>query len=828
VIVLPLPEDYVVPDGHFDEVRTGDGALRQPWAEFAAATDLHPEHLSQAQKRVARQIDENGVTYNVYATAEGVPRPWSLDVLPLIVTPREWEVLGRGLRQRARLLNGVATDIYGPQRLLREGLVPPALIFRHPGFLRACHGVRPADGVFLHLVAFDLARGADGEWRVVGTRTQAPSGVGYALENRAIMSRVLPAAFHALHVHALSPFFRALRQMLFAGAPSTGDAPHVVVLTPGPYNETYFEHAYLARQLGFPLVEGGDLTVRGDRVYLKTVSGLRPVDAILRRLDDDYCDPLEMRSDSTLGIPGLVQAWRAGHVLVANAFGMSVLESPALLAFMPPICERLLGESLETRAIATWWCGETAALEDARRRLAEGVIKPAFAGASMEPVFVSDLDANARREWAERLGTTPDAYVVEEFLPLSHAPVWHDGRLESRALMLRVFLLADGRGDYVVMPGGLARIAGEDRHVVSGQRGGGSKDTWILSDVPVAPFTPIERRARPREAPSEHQTSSRAAEHLFWLGRYAERSENSARLLRSVLGRLTDADGVPGGLHPAFLRACVRHDLLAQPSPDSTASAIGHDLIAGLVDRLSRRSLGFNVEQTVRVAGAVRDRLSPDNWRVLNRLLQLFTRVSDSRALDLDDALELIDDALVSLVAVGGLEMAHMTRDDGWRFLSLGRHLERLHFVSSTLADVAPDQASAGSGLLEWLLELSDSLLTYRVRHMQQPEWESVVDLTLVDERNPRSARFQLAKLAKHVRLLPDAGVIEVLADVEQLLDDCRSDFGAEQGELFGGGERRLETLLTGCQRVSLRLGSALSLRYFSHVDDVPRATVGA
>jgi uncharacterized circularly permuted ATP-grasp superfamily protein/uncharacterized alpha-E superfamily protein len=822
---LPLSADYVVPDGHFDEVRADDGALRQPWADFAAAADLRPEYLSEAQKRVARQIDENGVTYNVYATDDGWQRPWSLDVLPLIVKAQEWERLGRGLRQRARLLNAVAADFYGPQTLLREGLVPPALVFRHPGFLRACHGVRPAGGVFLHLVAFDLARGADGEWRVVGTRTQAPSGVGYALENRAIMSRVLPDAFHALRVRALSPFFHDLRQLLLSSAPANGGAPHVVVLTPGPYNETYFEHAYLARQLGFPLVEGGDLTVRDNCLFLKTVSGLQPVHAVLRRLDDDYCDPLEMRSDSTLGIPGLVQAWRSGNVLVANAFGMSVLESPALLGFLPPLCERLFGEPLETPAIATWWCGETAALEDARRRLAEGIIKPAFVDASMEPVFVSDLDANARREWTERLGTTPDAYVVEEFLPLSHAPVWHDGRLESRALMLRVFLLADGRGDYRLMPGGLSRIAGEDRHVVSGQRGGGSKDAWVLSDVPVLSLPPIERRTPPREPRGEAATSSRAAEHLFWLGRYAERSENGARLLRSVLSRLTDAGGVPSGLHPAFLRACVRHELLEEPSAESTASATVHDLIAGMVDHKGRHSLGYNVEQTVRVASAVRDRLSTDNWRVLNRLLQLFTR--ESHVLDLDDALELIDESLLSLVAAGGLEMAHMSRDDGWRFLSLGRHLERLHFVSSTLGDVAPDQASAGTGLLEWLLELSDSLLSYRVRYMQQPEWEPVVDLMLVDERNPRSIRFQLAKLAKHVRLLPDAGLIDVLAEVEQLLDDCRSDAETGQGELFGRGERSLETLLTGCQNLSMRLGSALSLRYFSHVDDVPRATVG-
>ncbi len=336
--LLPFTPDYVVPVGHFDEVRSGQGELRQAWAEFAAAAEVSAEFLSHAQTRVARQIDENGVTYNVYRDADGLQRPWGLDVLPLIIPAQEWEEMGRGLRQRARLLNAVAADLYGSQTLLRERLAPPALIFRHSGFLRACHGVCPADGVFLHLVAFDLARYTDGKWRVVGTRTQAPSGVGYALENRAIISRVLPDAFHALRVHALSSFFHELRHMMLAAALSHADAPNVVAPTLRPYNETYFEHAYLARQLGFPLVEGGDLTVRDERVFLKTVSGLRPVHAILRRLDDDYCDPLEMRSDSTLGIPGLLQAWRAGQVRVANAFGMRVLESPALPAVPAERC----------------------------------------------------------------------------------------------------------------------------------------------------------------------------------------------------------------------------------------------------------------------------------------------------------------------------------------------------------------------------------------------------------------------------------------------------------------------------------------------------------
>lgn len=822
----PLSAPYHVPDGHYDEARAGAGSLRRPWADFARATELSAEYLSQAQKRVARQIAENGVTYTVHATADDAQRPWHLDVLPLLVTSQEWDRLAPGLRQRARLLNAVAADVYGPQTLLRERLLPPALVFRHQGFLRACHGVQPPGGVFLHVVAFDLARGADGDWRVVGTRTQAPSGVGYALENRAIMSRVLPDAFHALRVHPLASFVPELRQLLVAGAPSAGEAPHVVVLTPGPYSETYFEHAYLARQLGFTLVEGGDLAVRDDRVYLKTVSGLRPVHAILRRLDDDYCDPLELRSDSTLGIPGLLQAWRAGHVLVANAFGMGLLESPALLAFLPPICERLFGEVLATPAIASWWCGEAAALEDARRRLAEAVIKPAFADASMEPVFLADLDADAHRAWTKRLGSTPDAYVVEEFLPLSHAPVWSHGTLESRALMLRVFLLADGRGDYRVMTGGLSRIAGHNRQVVSGHRGGSSKDTWVLADLATPASGTAERREPVRETGVHQQTSSRAAEHLFWLGRYAERSENGARLLRSVLGRLTDAGGAFTGLHPVFLRTCERQGLLDPPSPDDAPSPteVGEDLILGMVDRHGRHSLGFNVDQTVRVAGAVRDRLSTDNWRVLNRLQQLFA--PDPRTLDLDDALELIDEALLSLVAVGGLEMAHMTRDDGWRFLSLGRHLERLHFVSSTLIDVAREHAEADSGLLEWLLELSDSLLTYRVRHLQQPEWSSVVDLMLADELNPRSARFQLAKLAKHVSLLPDARLIDVLDEVERLLHECRDHASSDQGELFGGWDGRIEALLAGCRDVAVRLGSSLSLRYFSHVHDVPRAVV--
>ncbi len=748
-----LLNSYLVPGGHFDELLDPHGLPRGWWQSLAAHADLSASHLTSAQARVARQMHENGVTYNVYAAEDGPNRPWTLDVLPFVVDGNEWAWLDRGLRQRARLLNALVADIYGPQQLLHHGVLPPALVFQNPGYLRACHGVQPPGGVFLHLVAFDLARDPSGRWRVVNTRTQAPSGAGYALENRATIPRAFPNAFRDMQVQRLAPFFDAFRQMLAASAPCDDGWPHIALLTPGPYNETYFEQSYLAKYLGFSLVEGADLTVRDDRVFLKTISGLRPVHAILRRLDDDYCDPLELRADSTLGVPGLVQAWRAGRVLVANAFGTGLLESSTLPGILPSICQQLFGEPLEM--------------------------------------------------------ASPD-----EFVPLSHAPVWNGGQLESRMLMLRVFLAADGRGDYQLMPGGLARIAGDLRPIVSSQRGGGSKDTWVLSQEPLAVPPPRV----PREAVRQQDlgVSSRAAEHLFWLGRYAERAENGARLLRAVLTRLSDPSAPPA-VPPSFIKMCVGQGLLAMDeTPDSDdapalqASTMIDRLVAGLFDRRTHRGLSFNVDQTVRVAGAIRDRLSPDNWRVLNQLSELLVAPPPY----LDDTLTIIDQSIISLVAVGGLEMAHMTRDDGWRFLSVGRHLERLLFVASTLR-VPAQEESADPALLAWLLELSDSLVTFRARYVSEPEWPAVVELLLFDGRNPRSVLFQITKIAKHVPALPDAGSLDIVADIRALEAGCRSM------------QMSFEEVLERCRGVAVGLSDALTLKYLSHSYDLPFAITG-
>jgi uncharacterized circularly permuted ATP-grasp superfamily protein/uncharacterized alpha-E superfamily protein len=816
---------YRVPDGHFDELLQPGRALRAHWQSFAAhAGSLSAARLERARARVARQIHENGVTYTVYAAATPA-RPWGLDVLPLIMGSVEWETLARGLRQRARLLDAMATDLYGPQRLLAEGLIPSALVLAQPGFLRACHGVSPPLGVRLHQLAFDLARGPDGQWRVVGTRAQAPSGAGYALENRLTISRLFPEAFREQRVQVLAQFFRGLQDNLLGGAPvEAGEAPHIALLTPGPYSETYFEHAYLARYLGFALVEGGDLAVRDNRVYLKTVTGLQRVHAILRRLDDTFCDPLELRADSALGVPGLLGAWRAGHVLVANAFGTGILESPALTSFLPAVCPALLGETLALPSVPTWWCGEAAALAEAGPRIAQMVVKPAFPDARAEPVFGAELDEAGRARWSGRVRAAPERYVLQEYLPLSHGPVWHGGRLESRALMLRVFLVADGRGDFRVMPGGLSRIAGDDRQVVSGHRGGSSKDTWVLSDAPIEVFSLLPGRLGPDDvARSQRIVSSRAGENLFWLGRYAERSENDARLLRAVLRHLPDHDAFPPALSRPVVRTCQRHGLLPAGLPGyaRTPRRLGADLIARVYERRRGGGLAFDVEQTRRVAAAVRDRLSPDNWRLVNQLFEAFAEPAASAGLA--DLLELVDRTIVTLVAIGGLEMEHMTRDDGWRFLSIGRHVERLHAVATTVAEVVASEESEQPALLEWLLDLADSTITYRARYMRQPEWLAVADLLLFDRRNPRSAAYQLTKLAKHVALLPEADLPDLIAEVAEALAAAR---GAEAAPGAPATSLRdIGDFLARAAAVSRRLSDALTLRYFSHVYEPTQAT---
>ncbi|RYD38704.1 MAG: hypothetical protein EOP86_00015 [Verrucomicrobiaceae bacterium] len=758
--VLPsLLADYPTPAGVWDEMVSTGGALRPHWERLAASLNrLGVSGLTACAGQARQSIAENGVTYNVYGDPRGMDRPWEFDPVPFVIPRHEWEVLEKGLIQRARLVNAVLSDLYGPQTLLRSAALPPGVVLGNPAYQVACHGLHPPEDTWLHLYAVDLARGPDGGWWCFADRTQSPSGSGYVLENRIVLSRSLPDEIRDLHVQRLSGFYRVFRENLLRQAPRRAGAdepPRVVLLTPGPLNETYFEHAYLSRYLGFPLVEGGDLTVRDRRVFLKTLEGLQPVDVILRRVDDSFCDPLELRQDSFLGVPGLLEAMREGNVSVANPIGSGLAESPALMAFMPALCRRLLGEDLLLPNTATWWCGQRREREHVISNLDHFVIKAAFSEKSAPPVFPSELTRVEKAKLIERIRRSPHHFVGQEKITLSEAPVWTGSGLKPRPIALRVYLAAAG-DSFVVMPGGLTRVSVSPAiPIVSMQSGGGSKDTWVLSDGPVSHQSllvpdPGKRAA----APAVTDLSSRVADNLFWLGRYAERVEVLVRMMRVLITRLTDENGAEGPETTGMLmrllvpleivpKVPAKPLLMEKHEREALNILFKKDRPGGLHHGLSRLRHG---------AWLVRDRLSLDTWRILTELQQELP--PEGTVMALDDSLGLLNRLIRTLSAFSGMVMENMTRGHGWRFLDLGRRLERaaalLLIVRGSL-QIDP----AGQYLLMPLLDIADSAMTYRRRYYSLAQRDAVLDLLLTDESNPRSAHFQIQTIREHLAHLP-------------------------------------------------------------------------
>src|SRR5579862_6611375 len=527
-----------------DEMMEPDGSIRPHWRSFVAMLDeMGARERRQRWDHARRLIHENGVTHNVYGDPHGLDRPWGLDLIPLLIPAEQWQRLCDGLIQRARLLDALVADLYGAARTVREGLLPPELVWANPGFLRPCHGAVPLHNRWLHLYAADLAKSAEGQYEVLSDRTQAPSGGGYSLENRIVLSRTLPVAFRQSNVERLAPFFAALRETLASFAPGNRDNPRIALLTPGPYNETYFEQSFLANYLGYALVQGNDLTVRDAKVYLKTVGALQRVDVILRRVDDHFCDPLELYSGSYLGVPGLLEAVRRGNVVVANALGTGVLQAAGFLPFLPGLCRHLLGEELKLPSVPTWWCGQPAELRFVLEHLPQLVIKSAYPTQGEDPIFGHELTRDELGHLAKKIEAHPSKYVAQEEVTASSAPAFVDDRLQPRRFVVRPFLVAH-KDSYEVMNGALTRITPEDSLVVSLQRGGGSKDTWILSDGFVSQMTLLTLSNRPIPfSRGVGDLPSRFADDLFWLGRYAERAASQVRLARAAIRNMMEERG---------------------------------------------------------------------------------------------------------------------------------------------------------------------------------------------------------------------------------------------------------------------------------------------
>ena len=745
--------------GQWDEFVDETGRLRSPVQTLTDFLDgLGPAAFRQRAEQVRQLVRDHGVSYSTPGDTQAGERPWHLDPIPSVLDADGFSKLATGLGQRARLLEMVLADCYGPQKILREGLLPSRLVLGNPTFLRPCHGL--GLGSHLHFYAADVVRTSSGGFCVLRDRTQAPTGAGYALENRLVMSQALEEPFRQSNVQRLAPFFSALRETLASLSPVTHEHPRVVLQSSGAWSPTYFEQAFLAQYLGYPLVEGGDLTVRDRRVFLKTLGGLSAVDVIFRQPEDDYCDPLELRPDSSLGVPGLIEAMRAGQVAVANALGSGLLQSPAFLPFLPRIARVFLGEDLRLESAPAFWCGEPTALSHVVANLDRLMIRPAWPGAGPALVVGERLRGDERERFLSLLRTHPEHFVAQEQVSLGHTPILSGADLVPRPSVLRGYAVFN-RGDYLVMPGGfsLAAAAVSDSTIAVAQ-GALAKDLWVRSEGPVGHFSLMPPATHSVElSRGGADLPSRSADNLFWLGRYAERAEATARLARHLLGRLADLGDAGFTSSPSSALSTMFEVLASAAECEPSSLAQGRPLawLAGALCSSSPPGSLHNIlRAALRSAAAVRDRLSSDTFRVLGALGDEVVRaqglVSEQ---SLGTLTAFLDRVITSLSALSGLAMESMTRGHGWRFLDMGRRLERALQGLALLRAAFASGVERDGALLETLLAVADSSITYRRRYLAGLHPAAVVDLLLVDDGNPRAVLFQIEALREHLLHLP-------------------------------------------------------------------------
>jgi uncharacterized circularly permuted ATP-grasp superfamily protein/uncharacterized alpha-E superfamily protein len=821
-------------EGHWDELRDASGQLRASWQQFFDLLgDDGIADLDRATATIAQQVRDNDISYNVYADG-GEPRPWALDLLPFLIDESEWSVIERAVTQRAKLLNAIVADIYGPQTLLHDGLLPPALVFGHPGYLRSVKDFVPPGAQYLQLVAVDLTRAPNGTWTVMAHRTEAPSGLGYALENRLIVSDVFAEPFRSMKVQRLAPFYSQLIAALVQGgrAMMSGEgSPHIALLTPGPFSETFFEHAFLARYLGVTLVEGKDLTVRDDMLFLKTFAGLERVHVLMRRLDDAFCDPVELRADSTIGVPGLLQVMRAGNVMVSNVPGSGFVESPALHGFLPAISRALLDEPLELASVPTWWCGEAAAREAVLARLDKAFVIPTWPGLPLNGGgprgFGDGLQPLAG--WRTRIDAMPDAFTIQNLFPSSHAPRYEDNTLTGRPSVLRVYAIANIDGGWSVMPGGFTRLGAERQPSVSMQYGSSSVDTWVLSSKPGSSLSLLPTPIKPADLARKHRTvSSRAAENLFWAGRYGERAENNVRLLRVILSSIDNNDSE--GMLETMVDLAWQSGLLPPGTPiqGHTARGLERLLVANIGENGAAASIGQNLASQVRASSEIRGRLSTDHWRTIlaarNDFRDAIQQFKPGPGVERYDRVKLtrtLETLSTQLLAISGAQGDRMTRDEAWKLVFAGRHIERVWTMTTFLRVAAEHGQMTTPAGFDLLLQLFDSTLTYRSLYPGRFEVPALIDLLVVEPTNPRGLYGVYKRLCTKLNEISIAAgntnygafsdatlLLKSLRGLERL---CTTDEEGNYGEL-----------IQACEALGDHVSAAaheISARYFSHAN---------
>src|SRR5258707_4224643 len=811
------------PASAYDELVTGQKSIRYHWQGILSVIRSLPGGLGERVESARRQLEESGATVNLLDD-RGAAR-WTFDPLPFVVSPDEWSELETGLIQRARLLDAVLADLYGPQALLKERVLPPMLVHANRHFLRPVQ-VMDGQAPTRHLAhyAVDLVRLGSGRWHVLADHTEVPSGIGYALEMRRVLARSLPEAFRSIPVRHLRPFVDRWHDSLLAMAPGGVRNPSRDVLTPGWLAATYFEHVYLSRVLGVPLVEGGDLVARDGEVSIKTLAGLRPVHMLLRRLDSAFVDPLELRADSALGITGMVEATRSGRITLANALGSGVVETPAMMPFLERLSEHLLGQPLALPSLDVWWLGEPSALSFALANLDLMIVPPCL-GNDREPLVVGMLEPAERKVFEAEIRAQPGQFVAQYPVTPSLSPKWDGESLAPSAVVLRVFVSADGDG-YRVLPGGLAREPAGDTCLRSlGRLNGTLKDVWVLAEDAADVQVPSTRRFHQLAVErGGADLQSRVADNLYWLGRYIERLDDDARLLRITAARV--AQGAMGPRDAIELRLLGR--LLDEPNLMDHGSALASPESAAFQQGLAavaseNRGLAQVLDAIQRLTITMRDRFSADMTTAAGpRMSDVRQELLAARG-NLDPLLAALDEIVRFVATMSGFAQENMTRGTGWRFLDPGRRLEPAQYVVTVALGPLLQPPIDWDAAMRLALELCDSTITYRTRYLGQLQPAPVLDLVVLDDSNPRSLMFQLRAIDSHLDHLGRASGVHVPLLPPSLDDDLEAAV-----RQFAGDEKTwrheglalamLRDVAADTEAQLEKLSEAITRAYFSHV----------
>lgn len=824
-----LLDAYAPPSGRYDEAFSAPGTPRpyaDPFYREFAARDRRD--LDQHVGEIQAQLVEFGLSYRIPGEDQD-ERPGELDVLPAFLSAREHAELARGVAQRAKLLDAVFSDLNGKQELLASGALPAELVLNNPRFQRSAVRGEGEPRARMTLYAVDLERDAAGEWRAVADYAGLPPDLGFALEHRMIVSRLYPRAFQIAGAERLAAFFMTLRDSLAGQAPGSRDNPRIVFLTQGAESRGYFEDAYLARYLGFALAEAEDLAVRESKLFLKTLGGPLPVHVVLRGLFDDDCDPVELNGGAfgSAGVAGLLEAVRSGATAIANPIGSGLMETPVFAAFYERLCRRVLGEELELRSTPTWWTGEEDCRETVGDRLRELECYKALASPRSRPIRLDQTPYHTWTEYRRQWEANPAGWFFRETPRGSTSPVWNGQSLEPWTFRLRMYATAKG-DSFTVMPGGLARLT-----PLPGSRHGQvvrCQDVWALSDRPVDQFSLLQEPGTPIEIKrSGAELPSRVAEDLFWLGRWLERTENKARLLRALVQRLTGESNVVGS--PAT-RALAR-SAAALGLIEATYGVAGFEAtlprLDGFVATRSIRSsdidsIASGVRQCLRSASRVRDRLSTDFWQILNRMERRFQATPGENDY-LTDELTSLNRLIFDLCAASGAMHESGTRTLGWSFLEMGRRIERTTHAATLLENLLSDRLASEAAALEATLEAGDSIMTYRSRYLGQLQAHAVLDLLLLDGSNPRGVAFQIDALRRQVEVLQkSAGQQPAPAEIVRFATELLA--GLALDDLLGTHDPRREKILSTLEQVKRsveELASIVTEIYLIHVGPLRR-----